>query len=154
VAATRDPRAIVLFLATMFALAACSERGRDPAVGAWIVRDSGAPFPWHMYVFNADGTLQQANPDAGDPKTSDSDGKGVWTSDQGDVRGRWVEIIADRATHRYAGRTEISFSFKVNGDSFSGTETARGYDAEDRPAFGPTPPAPFEGRRVALPPAP
>ena len=46
-------------------------------VGTWFVEDAGAPFHQHMYVFNADGTMQQANPDAGDPTTSDSDGKGI-----------------------------------------------------------------------------
>ena len=34
-----------------------------------------------MYVFNADETMQQANPDAGDPHGSDSDGKGDWIVD-------------------------------------------------------------------------
>ncbi len=38
----------------------------NPLVGAWLVQDPNAPFPFHMYVFNADGTMQQANPDAGD----------------------------------------------------------------------------------------
>jgi hypothetical protein len=37
----------------------------NPVVGAWLVHDPNAPFPYHMYVFNADGTMQQANPDAG-----------------------------------------------------------------------------------------
>jgi hypothetical protein len=55
----------------------------NPIVGAWFVKDAGAPFPYHMYVFNADGTMQQANPDAGDPRTSDSDGKGIWVADGG-----------------------------------------------------------------------
>jgi hypothetical protein len=53
----------------------------NPIVGAWFVADLGAPFPYHMYVFNADGTMQQANPDAGDPHSSDSDGKGVWVAE-------------------------------------------------------------------------
>jgi hypothetical protein len=39
-----------------------TDTGRNPIVGTWLVKDSGAPFPYHMYVFNADGTLQQANP--------------------------------------------------------------------------------------------
>jgi len=36
----------------------------NPVVGAWLVKDTDAPFPYHMYVFNSDGTMQQANPDA------------------------------------------------------------------------------------------
>ncbi len=41
-----------------------SSRVANPIVGAWIVKDPNAPFPFHMYVFNGDGTMQQANPDA------------------------------------------------------------------------------------------
>ena len=48
---------------------------------AWLVKDPNAPFPYHMYVFNGDGTMQQANPDAGDSHGSDSDGKGIWVTD-------------------------------------------------------------------------
>jgi len=32
--------------------------------------NTGAPFPYHMYVFNADGTTQQANPDAQQPHSA------------------------------------------------------------------------------------
>jgi hypothetical protein len=46
----------------------------NPIVGAWFVQDPGEPFPYHTYVFNTDGTRQQANPDAGDPHSSDCDG--------------------------------------------------------------------------------
>ena len=95
-------------------LAGCARHGVhhavQPVVGAWVVRDAGAPFPYHMYVFNADGTTQQANPDAGDPHTSDSDGKGLWVADGEGVRGKWVEVVADRTTREYAGRTEVSYA--------------------------------------------
>jgi hypothetical protein len=40
-----------------------------------------APFQYHMFVFNSDGTMLQSNPDAGDPNTSDSNGMGVWLPD-------------------------------------------------------------------------
>jgi hypothetical protein len=63
-------------------------------VGAWLVKEPAAPFPYHMYVFNADGTMQQANPDAGDKTTSDSDGKGVWIAEGQQIRGKWVEVAA------------------------------------------------------------
>ena len=46
----------------------------DPVVGTWLVEQPAVPFPLHLYVFNADYTMQQANPDAGNPRTSDSDG--------------------------------------------------------------------------------
>lgn len=97
-------------------------------VGAWLVNDPNAPFPYHMYVFNADGTMQQANPDAGDPRTSDSDGKGMWIADGSHVNGRWVEVLADRVSHQYAGRLEIAFRLAVAGDRFTGTETVSSFD--------------------------
>jgi hypothetical protein len=101
---------------------------RNPIVGAWLVNDPNAPFPYHMYVFNADGTMQQANPDAGDPRTSDSDGKGAWIADGAQVKGKWAEVLADRVSHQFAGRTEISFRFTVAGDRFTGSETVSSFD--------------------------
>jgi hypothetical protein len=44
-----------------------------------------APFLFDMLVFHANGTMQQANPDAGDPNTSDSNGLGAWVLDGGKV---------------------------------------------------------------------
>ncbi|MBC7522166.1 MAG: hypothetical protein H7268_13880 [Sandarakinorhabdus sp.] len=122
-------------LALMSPLAAAE--GLPPIVGVWLVKDSAAPFPYHMYVFNADGTMQQANPDAGNPRTSDSDGKGVWKIVDGRVHGKFVEITADRATHKFIGIGEISFDLAVTGDRFEGTGTARFYDAEHKPTEGP-----------------
>ncbi|MBA2628336.1 MAG: hypothetical protein H0U85_10005, partial [Gemmatimonadales bacterium] len=81
------------------AMVGCTEPPKQhPVVGVWVVRHSAAPFQYHMYVFNADGTMQQANPDAGNPRTSDSDGKGIWVADGDSVRGKFVEVQADRAT--------------------------------------------------------
>ncbi len=70
------------------------------------LKDPDAPFPYHMYVFNADGTMQQTNPDAGDPRNSDSDGKGIWVVCGDRIKDKWVEVIADRATHKFTGRAE------------------------------------------------
>lgn len=123
----------------------------NPIVGAWLVKDSAAPFPYHMCVFNADGTMQQANPDAGDPRTSDSDGKGVWMEDGDSIKGKWMEVVADRATHQFKGRIEVSYGIKVNVDTFSGTETVRSYDANETPSEGRTSPTPIEGKRVTFP---
>jgi hypothetical protein len=123
----------------------------NPVVGAWFVKDTDAPFPYHMYVFNGDGTMQQANPDAGDPHASDSDGKGIWVTDGDRIKGKWVEVIADRATHKFTGRAEISYDIRVIGDSFAGTATARSYDANGTLTDGPTAPGSFEGKRVTLP---
>lgn len=123
----------------------------NPVVGAWLVKDPNAPFPYHMYVFNADGTMQQANPDAGDPHGSDSDGKGIWVTDGERIKGKWVEVIADRTTHRYAGRLEISYEITVSGDSYTGSETVRSYDAAGSLTASPDTPALLEGRRVKFP---
>ena len=145
----------VLVAPALLALAGCVGSPPAPAVpapivGTWIVRDPMAPFPYHMYVFNADGTMQQANPDAGDPHASDSDGKGVWAARDGGIVGRWVEITADRSTHKYAGRTEISFRIRVDGDTLEGTETVKLYDADEKLTELPSGPA-FRGTRVTLP---
>jgi len=145
-----------LFLATVLGLSGCEERHESPSaanpiIGTWIVKDPGAPFPDHMYVFNADGTLQQANPDAGDPRASDSDGKGVWVARDGSIKGKWVEIIADRATHKFTGRAEISFDLKVAGDGFKGSDWASSFDVDGVRTDGPSAPTPLEGQRVTLP---
>ena len=103
-----------------------------------------------MYVFNADGTMQQANPDAGDAKTSDSDGKGIWVVAGDRIKGKWVEITADRTSHKYLGRTEISFDLKVDGDHFAGVESVLSYGVDGRLAGGPYP-STLTGSRVTLP---
>lgn len=122
---------------------------RPAIVGVWVVQDSGAPFPWHMYVFNADGTMQQANPDAGNPRTSDSDGKGVWKMVDGHVRGKFVEITADRTTHKFIGIGEISFDLVVTGDRFEGRGSARFFDADRKLTGGPFATG-FTGTRVTV----
>jgi hypothetical protein len=104
-----------------------------------------------MYIFNGDGTLQQANPDAGDPNSSDSDGKGIWVTDGTRIKGKWVEVMADRATHKFTGRAEISFDIEVSHETFAGTATARSYDASGILTDGPTPPGKFMGKRVTYP---
>lgn len=141
---------------SLLAMQACStfqsrSSRSNPVVGAWFVHDVDAPFPYHMYVFNEDGTLQQANPDAGDPRSSDSDGKGIWVIDGDRIKGKWVEVTADRATHKFTRRAEIAFDIRVNHDAFAGTATARTYDADGFLTDGPTPPGKFEGKRVTYP---
>jgi len=125
------------------------ERAVPRIVGVWVVRAPQAPFPLHMFAFHADGTVEQSNPDAGDPRTSDSNLMGVWRADGDGVSGRLVEISADRATHQLVSRTEISFSLRVSGDAFSGTAQARFYDAEGRPAASHIE-ASLAGERVTL----
>ena len=123
----------------------------NPIVGAWLVQDPNAPFPYHMYVFNADGTMQQANPDAGDSHGSDSDGKGIWVANGTRIEGKWVEVIANRATHQFAGRLEISYELTVSGDTYTATETVRSYDAAGSLAASPATPEKLIGKRVTLP---
>jgi hypothetical protein len=146
--------AVALLAASMLGLLGCcsvsADAGRNPIVGTWLVKDSGAPFPYHMYVFNADGTMQQANPDAGDPRTSDSDGKGVWMRNGDRIRCKWMEIVADRTNHQFGGRTEIACEIQVNMDTFTGTETVSVFDVNGSLTEGPTSPTPLEGKRVTL----
>jgi len=152
---SRKTLAVVLSAAFIPGLPGCSRppsttTGANPIVGAWLVKDPNAPFPYHLYVYNADGTMQQANPDAGDPHSSDSDGKGIWVADGDRIKGKWVEVMADRVTHRFTGRLEVTYDIKVTGDNYAGTETVRSYDANDAMTEGPTTPAPLEGKRVTL----
>ena len=118
-----------------------------PIVGAWFVKIPEAPFQYHMFAFNSDGTLQQANPDAGNANTSDSDGMGVWAPDGDTIKGKFVEVTADRTTRQFVSRGEISFLIKVTANAFSGTASATFYDAEGRPIRGPLA-ATMEGHRV------
>ncbi len=124
--------------------------GANPIVGAWLVKDAAAPFPYHMYVFNADGTMQQANPDAGDKASSDSDGKGVWIADGRKIKGKWVEVTADRVSRQFIGRGELSFDIVADGNRFSGPSVFRFYDAEGKMVEGPIDTS-ISGERVTLP---
>jgi hypothetical protein len=132
--------------------AACHQASVDqhdlsPVVGTWLVTAPEAPFPLHMFAFHPDGTVQQSNPDAGDPNSSDSNAMGVWLADRDGIRGKLVEITADRTTHKFTSRGEISFSLKVNGNALSGTAIAVFYDAGGRRVRGPVR-ATLEGQRV------
>jgi hypothetical protein len=116
-------------------------------VGTWIVRIPDAPFPLHMFVFHSDGTVEQSNPDAGDPNTSDSNLMGAWRADGARYRGKLVEITADRSTHQLAARGEISFTLKVSGNSFQGMANATFFDASQHRIKGPVQ-VKMEGERV------
>ncbi len=153
----RHPALANLVLIVLGVLAVClcltsCERGSagktPPAiVGTWFVKAPEAPFPYHMFAFHADGTMLQTNPDAGDPNSSDSNGVGVWAPDGDKIRGKFVEVTADRSTRKFVSRGEISFSIKVNGDAFSGTASAIFYDANGTRVRGPVS-ATLEGQRV------
>jgi hypothetical protein len=100
-----------------------------------------------MFVFHSDGTVQQSNPDAGDPNTSDSNLMGAWVPDGDRFKGKVVEITADRTTHQFVSRGEISFSLQVNGNAFSGMASAVFYDPKGQRVRGPVQ-ARLEGERV------
>jgi DNA-binding transcriptional regulator LsrR (DeoR family) len=59
-------------------------------------------------------------------------------------------MLADRATHAFLGRGEISFSVIVRGDSIVGTASARFFDAAGAPSDGPIA-VEMLGSRVTLP---
>ncbi len=139
----------LLFVAAILSTAACEKPGApNPIVGTWMVHDGKAPFPMHMYVFNADGTMQQANPDAGDAHGSDSDGKGIWVAEGTHIRGKWVEIMADRATHLFTGRGEYSFVISASGDRLSGEGKMALFSANGD-SIGVIPTT-FDGNRVTI----
>jgi hypothetical protein len=133
-------------------LAGCHEahngEGASPdVVGAWIVKIPDAPFPLHMFVFHSDGTVEQSNPDAGDPNTSDSNLMGAWRAYGDGYRGRVVEIAADRTSRQFAARGEISFALKVSGNTFDGMASATLFDASGHRIRGPVQ-VKMEGERV------
>ena len=153
------PLALALILGSTWCGAVAAENrvashaiaaAQNPIVGTWVITDETAPFPFHIYVFNADGTMQQANPDAGDARTSDSDGKGVWVAKGDRILGKWVELTADRTTHKFAGSLELSFEAKVEGDRLTCTRSALPFGTDWKPLGSPRRGS-FTGRRVTLP---
>ena len=132
-------------------LTSASAEGRvNGPVGVWFATFPDAPFKYHMITFNSDGTIQQSNPDAGDARTSDSDGMGVWSKEGSHIKGKFVEITADRNTRAFVSRGEISFDIEVKGDSFSGNAVGNFYDLDNNVVVGPVHTA-FNGNRVTLP---
>jgi hypothetical protein len=81
--------------------------------------------------------VEQSNPDAGDPDTSDSNLMGAWQADGDRYKGKIVEITADRISHRFSARGEISFTLKVKGNAFEGTASATFFDTSGHPIKGP-----------------
>ena len=143
--------AILGVVALCLHLPAChrvsSLRDDSLIVGTWLVRMPESPFPYHLFVFHPDGTMLQANPDAGHANTSDSNGMGVWALDGERVKGKFVEVTADRTTHEFVSRGEISFLIKVSENAFSGTASTTFYDANGLKLRGPLT-ATMEGQRV------
>lgn len=139
-------------VATVLALVLLAGRvvAADAVVGVWVVEAVDAPFPHHVFVFHADGTMQQANPDAGTAGLSGSDGMGLWVREGATVNGKFVEIVADRSSRTFESRGEISFKLTVDGDTFVGTASASFFGADGTLIRGPMP-TPLSGSRLVLP---
>jgi hypothetical protein len=52
------------------------------------------------------------------PGSNRSGGMGVWVPDGHRIKGKFVEVTADRTTRQFVNRGEISFLIKVNGNAF------------------------------------
>jgi hypothetical protein len=135
--------------AACLSMSACDPRAGapNPIIGTWVVDAAGAPFPHHVFQFHADGTMLQANPDAGDTNTSDSVAMGVWSANGGRIKGKFVEIMANRSTGEFLSRGEIAFDIKLDGDRFLGTASARFFGLDGALLRGPVSAA-LDGRRV------
>jgi len=124
---TKAFMAVAIFLSMLTGCSTLPSRDgvAQRIVGAWFVRMPEAPFQYHMVIFNADGTIVQSNPEAGDAHTSDSNGMGAWVAEGNRVIGKFVEITADRTTRTFASRGEIAFGLGVTDDSISGSGSTR-----------------------------
>jgi hypothetical protein len=125
-----------------------SHEEQAPAVGVWEVRIAGAPFSPHLFTFHSDHTFLSANPDAGDPNTSDSDGEGIWEG-RNHVRGIFKEYNADRMTHQFVSILTVTYTITITGDTFSGDATATETDANTGKVLF-TGPATFTATRLEL----
>jgi hypothetical protein len=68
------------------------------------------------------------------------------------IVGAWfVKNTGARTTRQFVSRGEISYEIKVIGNTFTGSVTARSYDANDTLIDGPSRALPLEGKRVTFP---
>jgi hypothetical protein len=129
-ASTHTWRIALAFLAAALYLSGCSRPVPPPAiVSTWFIEMPTAPYPYHLFTFHADGTVIQSNPDAGDPRHSDSNLMGAWTAIGDRFTAKLVETAADRTTHKFVGRTELAMSIQVQANSLHGTGIASVFDA-------------------------
>ena len=77
------------------------------------------------------------------------DGMGVWVREGNKIRGKFVEVTADRTSRQFASRGEISFTLDVDGDSFTGSAVGKFYDFDNRMIVGPISTA-MTGTKVRL----
>lgn len=124
--------------------------GGDPIVGSWMVQHPTAGFPLHLYSFSADHTMHHAVPDASNGDNSDSTGMGVWERRGDKIVGKWVELTAQRSTHKFLSRNELVFEITVSGNQLTGAGSFFIIDAAGKVTAGPIP-APFTGLRITPP---
>lgn len=135
---------VALFIAvtaTALAVGATMARAgiKRDIVGAWYVDTVGAPFVPHGMLFHADGTLSLTNPDAAEAANSSSAGYGQWRLERGKVQGRFFEVNADKATNQFTTLLVVTFTIKVDGDTFTGPATAEYFDKDRKRVQGPFP---------------
>lgn len=120
-----------------------------PIIGAWRVKIAGAPFPYHMFAFHSDGTMQQSNPPAGNTQTSDTAGMGVWAERDGVVKARFEEYRLGFSDQTVTLGV-IDFTITVHGDSLTGNCQFNIYRIQDGSRLkGPLTDT-LEGQRVTL----
>jgi hypothetical protein len=121
-----------------------------PIVGVWRVKTIGAPFPYHMFAFHSDGTMQQSNPPAGNTETSDTAGMGVWTEREGAIKARFEEFRLD-VKNKTVTRGVIDFTITVTGDTLRGDSQFSVYSVDDNSLMKGPLAATLDGRRVKAP---
>ncbi len=89
-------------------------------VGVWRVKATGAPTPYHMFVFHADGTAEQSNPAAGNTQTSDTAAMGAWKLVNNDVHLRLEEFRQDLKTGQLT-RGVLDCMLRPHGDALTGS---------------------------------
>lgn len=122
---------------------------QHPLVGAWRVTFVGAPTPYHMYTFHADGTVIQSNPPRGNSQTSDTNLHGVWEARDGKVYARLEEWRMDQTDPKNVTVGVVQFEIVVDGDTFAGPSGFKVLDANSKTVEGPYEES-LSGQRVKL----
>jgi len=139
---------LAVVLSLQFSATKANADDSKKVVGNWYVNAVGAPFQPHVMTFHDDMSLMIDNPEAGDSHTSDSVGVGPWANTgTNTIKGKFVEVNADRDTHQFVNNLVVTFTLTVDGDSFTGPAEARYYDANWNLTDGPFP-ATLNGTRI------
>ncbi|HSX16500.1 MAG TPA: hypothetical protein VLH86_00155 [Patescibacteria group bacterium] len=104
-------------------------------VGAWEVT-ADAPYPPHLFTFNADGTMSttnptnvQENPSAAHGGTNDSVGMGAWKTVKQHgttyIVGTFEELNAFADNHQPTDTLSVSFKITVTGNVLDGPAQAK-----------------------------